>query len=180
VLALAEQTTVESAGYFNIVRADGTIDPSGIVKGWALKKATDLLLSLGYEHFCIDAGGDISVHGVNAVGEPWSVGIRNPFNHDEVVKALYPKTLGVATSGSSARGDHIYNPHEPRQTLRDVVSITVIGPNILEADRFATAAFAMGTHGIDFIESLQGFEAYQIDANGIATMTRGFEHLTHA
>ncbi len=55
-----------------------------------------------------------------------------------------------------------------------MVSLTVIGPNVYEADRFATAAFAMGKNGIAFIEQLQGFEGYQIDGAGIATMTSGF------
>jgi FAD:protein FMN transferase len=54
------------------------------------------------------------------------------------------------------------------------VSITVIAPDVLEADRFATAAFAMGKSGIMFIEQLPGFEAYAIDASGITTMTNDF------
>ena len=45
---------------------------------------------------------------------------------------------------------------------------------MLEADRFATAAFAMGKDGILFIENLPGFEGYAIDAKGIATMASGF------
>ena len=82
----------------------------------------------------------------------------------------------MATSGTYIRGQHIYNPHNRVQTFDDIVSLTVIGPNIYEADRFATAAFAMGKSGIDFIESLPGFEGYIIDSNGIATMTSGFEN----
>jgi thiamine biosynthesis lipoprotein len=179
VLALAEKTKQETGGYFDISRPSGGIDPSGIVKGWAILNAAKLLTSLGYEHFCIDAGGDIAVAGMNTAGESWSVGIRNPFDYDEIVKVLYPKGKGVATSGSAARGNHIYNPHDPAQPIEDIASITVVGPDILEADRFATAAFAMGKGGIEFIEALPGFEAYLIDANGIATMTSGFSELTH-
>ncbi len=59
--------------------------------------------------------------------------------------------------------------------LVDVVSITIIGPNVFEADRFATAAFAMGRKGIQFIEELAGFEGYMIDAQACATYTSGFE-----
>jgi hypothetical protein len=44
-----------------------------------------------------------------------------------------------------------------------------------EADRFATAAFAMGREGINFIASLLGFEGMMIDNDGVATMTDGFE-----
>ncbi len=59
-----------------------------------------------------------------------------------------------------------------------VASVTVIGPDVYEADRFATAAFAMGERGIRFLESLDGFEGYMIDNDGIATMTTGFVRYT--
>jgi thiamine biosynthesis lipoprotein len=48
---------------------------------------------------------------------------------------------------------------------------------VLEADRFATAAFAMGAAGVRFIESLDGFDAYSIDSTGVATMTSNFSLL---
>ncbi len=70
---------------------------------------------------------------------------------------------GVATSGTSIRGQHIYNPQDDAAPIDEIVSLTVIGPNIYEADRFATAAFAMGSDGIVFIEQLDGFEGYMID-----------------
>ena len=54
------------------------------------------------------------------------------------------------------------------------MSITVIGEDVLEADRMATAAYAMGRIGVHFIEVLPGFEAYMIDHQGQATMTSGF------
>jgi thiamine biosynthesis lipoprotein len=58
------------------------------------------------------------------------------------------------------------------------MSLTVIGPNVCDADRFATGAFAMGEAGIRFIEGLPGFEGYMIDAHGVATYTSGFERFT--
>lgn len=173
IFALAEQTRQESYGYFDI-RHMGTIDPSGIVKGWAIYNAAELLHRWGYQNFYVEAGGDIEAIGKNDQGQDWRVGIRNPFNLNEIVKVLSVSNCGVATSGSYIRGQHIYNPKNESAPIQDVVSITVIGPNIYEADRFATAAFAMGRDGIRFIESLQGFEGYQIDAQGIATLTSGF------
>lgn len=59
--------------------------------------------------------------------------------------------------------------------MAEVMGITVIGPDIYEADRFATAAFAMGRDGIVFIEKLEGFEGYLIDKDKCATYTSGFE-----
>lgn len=178
VFQIAGQTKQETRGYFDIRTPRGALDPSGIVKGWAIRNTARLIENAGYEHYFVNAGGDIASQGKNARGEDWHFGICNPFDTQETIKVLYPRGKGIATSGSYARGDHIYNPLAPGQTLRDIVSITVIGPDVLEADRFATAAFAMGKEGIVFIESLPGCEGYAIDANGIATMTSGFAAYT--
>jgi FAD:protein FMN transferase len=175
VFALARATETESQGFFNMRRADGTRDPSGIVKGWAIKRAAELLSAEGGRNFYVDAGGDIQVRGRNQEGEDWRVGLRSPFQLSDIIKVVAPRGQGIATSGSYIRGAHIWNPHAPRETLSDVLSLTVIGPDVLEADRFATAGFAMGADGIYFIESLPGFEAYQVNALGMATQTTRFQ-----
>lgn len=181
VFMLAERTKAETQGYFDIRRPDlpdrqagGLLDPSGIVKGWAIRNTAALIREAGHENYLVNAGGDIAMSGTNAEGGEWGVGIRNPFNIHEIVKVVYPRGKGIATSGSYIRGDHIYDPHAPERKIVEVVSITVIGPDVLEADRFATAVFAMGKRGIEFIENLPGFEGYMIDASGFATMTSGF------
>lgn len=173
VLRLAHDLKVETDGYFDIVRPDGKIDPSGIVKGWAIKNAADILSKVGYRKFFVDAGGDAEI-----VGGPWKWGIRNPFNKSEIVKVLNLSNCGIATSGTYERGQHIYNPITKKTEISDIVSLTVIGPNVFEADKFSTPAFAMGKVGIEFIESLPGFDGYMIDKDGIATMTSGFDEYT--
>lgn len=193
IFALSEETKKESGGYFDIkqpngmglaaehpffatknVPQQGLIDPSGIVKGWAIWKAAEILEKRGFNNFYVDAGGDIQTHGHNALNKKWGVGVKNPFAPDEIVKTVYISGEGVATSGTYIRGEHIYNPKDGKPA-NEIVSLTVIGLNIYEVDRFATAAFAMGTPGINFIERLTGFEGYMIDKKGIATMTTGFE-----
>lgn len=173
IFSLCEKTRRETAGYFNIVRPDGSIDPCGMVKGWTIKNAARQLMDMGFANFCVEAGGDIQCRGVNDKGIEWTVGIRNPFKPDEIVKVLIPKGQGVATSGSYIRGDHIYNPHTGQYGSDDIVSLTVIGSDVLEADRYATAAFAMGREGVHFIERTPGLEAYEINAQGVARMTTG-------
>jgi thiamine biosynthesis lipoprotein len=173
ILALGEQTRRETDGYFDMRHA-GQLDPSGVVKGWAVLNATRLLEQAGLRNFYVDAGGDAQLRGLCG-GRPWRVGIRNPFNRHENVKILSLTDRGVATSGTAVRGQHIYNPLRPDEPLTEVVSLTVIGPDVYEADRLATAAFAMGREGISFIGRLPGFEGYLIDAHARATYTRGFE-----
>ncbi len=178
VLALSEEIRQESDGYFSIVR-DGKLDPLGLVKGWALSRAADMLREAGCENFYVEAGGDFQAVGVNDQGQPWSVGIRNPFNVNEIVKVLDISDRGVATSGTYIRGQHIYNPVTGSATDAEILSITVIGEDVYEADCYATAAFAMGRDGIGFIESLEGFEGYMIDSSKQATFTSGFERYVH-
>lgn len=202
IFGLAEDTKQRTGGFFDIRRpgasgADGApfYDPSGIVKGWAIFQAVKLLESRGRKNFYIDAGGDIQTNGANGlradgVEKPWTIGIKNPLKENEIVKTIYARGhdgagtggIGVATSGTYIRGEHIYNPHETKtadsaaqRKPSQILSLTVVGPNVYEADRFATAAFAMGAAGIHFIESLPGLEGYMIDKNGIATMTTGFK-----
>jgi FAD:protein FMN transferase len=174
VLRLSAITRDQSKGYFEIRKADGTLDPSGIVKGWAINNSAKIIRSHGHVNFFVEAGGDVQTGGINEEGCEWRIGIRSPFHSDEIIKVVTPRGQGVATSGSYVRGQHIYNPHTPATKIEDIVSLSVIGPDILEADRFATAAFAMGEQGIYFIEMLPGFEGYLVNAQGIATQTTGF------
>jgi thiamine biosynthesis lipoprotein len=175
IFSLAEKTKRETNGYFDISIPGGKYNPSGIVKGWAIYNASKMLLSKGFHNFYVDAGGDIQAHGKNEQDLYWSVGIKHPFDQGQIVKVIYLKDRGIATSGTYIRGQHIYDPYERNKCITEIVSMSVIGPDVFEADRFATAAFAMGSRGIDFIENLEGFEGYVINKDGIATKTSGFE-----
>jgi len=174
VMALCEQTKKDTHGYFDILH-DGVYDPSGLVKGWSIHNAANMLLDGGVSNFYVEAGGDIQVHGKDAHAKPWTVGIRNPFNMDEIIKTITVTSEGVATSGTYIRGQHIYNPLHPKSSIDRLKSLTVIGPNIYEADRFATAAYAMGEDGIAFIESVPDLEGYMVTEDQRATYTSGFE-----
>lgn len=173
VLALSEQTKQQTKGYFAVFH-NNTFDPSGLVKGWAINNAAKLLKEMHYQNFSINAGGDVQVSGKDEKGKAWTVGIQHPFEQNKIVKRLVIDDKGIATSGTYFRGNHIYNPHT-NKTKTDIVSLTVIGPNIYEADRFATAAFAMGKEGIKFIATQKDLEGYMIDTYGSATYTPGFE-----
>src|SRR5579884_2193312 len=65
IFELAEQTKKETSGYFDMQTPDGTLDPSGIDKGWAIRNAANLLRSHGCENMYVEAGGDIQTAGHN-------------------------------------------------------------------------------------------------------------------
>jgi thiamine biosynthesis lipoprotein len=171
IIDYAEKTKNETNNYFDVWHK-GVFDPSGIVKGWAIQKASELMAEK-IDNFYIDAGGDIQAKGVNTEHQPWRIGIRNPFDRSQNVAIVSLEDHAIATSGTAIRGQHIYNPMSDHP-IADIVSLSVIAPAIIDADRMATAAFAMGKQGINFIEKLPGYEAYVIDSNKRATATSGW------
>lgn len=174
ILKLSANTKAKTHGVFDVYY-QGKLDPSGIVKGYAIHEAAKMLRKKGFKNFYVEISGDIEVVGKNKNGEKWKVGIKNPFNTREIIKVLRVSNCGIATSGNYERGEHIYNPLSKRNA-QDLASITVIGPNVYEADRFATAAFAMEKSGITFIENLRGFEGYAVTQNKTGVATSKLSH----
>ena len=172
VLEACDQMTKRTDGFFNPVH-NGVLDPSGYVKGWAIAEVAQLFIGRGFANFCVEAGGDISVGGHNEHLTPWRVGIRHPKQQGKLIKVLSLTDGAVATSGTYERGAHIYDPHTG-QFATAMLSLSVVGPDIIEADVLATAAFAMGPDkALAFIAS-QGLEGYMVDEHDRAVYTQGF------
>jgi thiamine biosynthesis lipoprotein len=162
-------------GYFSAWIAD-RFDPSGLVKGWAIDRACSVLERYGYHDYFVDAGGDVQTRGRNSEGAPWRVGIRHPVERDKVACVVLASGLAVATSGTYEKGEHILDPHSGKPA--DAwLSFTVVGPDILQADVFATACFAMGIAGLQFVTRAAGYEAFAIDHQLRASYTAGFKAL---
>jgi thiamine biosynthesis lipoprotein len=175
VIDLCRQYERATNGYFSAWIA-GRFDPSGLVKGWAIDRACTILDGYGYSDFFVDAGGDVQTRGRNADGGPWRVGVRHPVEREKVACVVLASGLAVATSGTYEKGEHILDPHtgEPAHSL---LSFTVAGPDILQADVFATAAFAMGLPGVEFVAGASGYEAFAIDPRMRTWSSPGFRAL---
>ena len=179
VLAWCEQARIISDGYFDIRHhgSDGALDPSGFVKGWSVEGAMAILDAAGIEGYCINAGGDIFARGDEGPGTPWRIGIRNPWDPRTVAAVISAHDLAIATSGTYERGQHVIDPHSGRPP-DGVMSMTVIGPSLTWADAWATAAFAMGVRGVDWVaRELDGYEAMAITSDRHLVSSSGFERL---
>lgn len=173
ILRLCEETRSLTHGYFDI-HVEGVLDPSGLVKGYAISEASKRLIKKGYKNFYIEIGGDIDIHGLKN-GQKWKVGVRDPRDTTTSKGVLHLTNVGIATSGTYERGMHIYDPIK-KKLANEVSSLTVIGPDVYEADRFATAAYAMGKKGIDFLDTIEGVEGYMIARDGKEYLTVGFRN----
>jgi FAD:protein FMN transferase len=170
IARLYEQAT---DGYFS-VWLNGRLDPSGIVKSWAIDRACSILERAGARSYFVDAGGDARARGGNGSGGPWRIGIRHPVQRDLVIGVVTGMDLAVATSGTYEKGLHVLNPHTGLPA-DELVSATVVGADIIEADVYATAVLAMGTRGLDFMERIPGYEAYVIGSDLLAGRTSGLD-----
>jgi thiamine biosynthesis lipoprotein len=172
VLDRCIELRAETAGYFDAY-ARGSLDPSGLVKGWSVDRAAAMLETAGAHNFAVYAGGDVVVRGHPSPGEPWHVGIRHPHVADRVAAVIEACDLAVATSGAYARGDHVLDPHT-RRPARGLHSVTITGPDLATADAYATAAFAMGRDAPGWMARLEGYEAMAITDDERVLSTPGF------
>jgi thiamine biosynthesis lipoprotein len=175
VLARCEELRGETRGYFDVRAASPEgIDPSGLVKGWAIDRAAALLDGAGHRNYAVNAGGDIRLRG-GALPQPhWRIGIQHPTIGDRVAAVLELSDLAVATSGTYARGEHVMDPHTGRPP-KGLHSVTIVGPSLATADAYATAAFAMGEAGPGWTTRLEGYEAMSILQDERVLKTPGFQ-----
>jgi FAD:protein FMN transferase len=175
VLTLCDELRVITGGYFDAGAViEGGVDPSGLVKGWSVDRAGELLDAGGAANYSLNAGGDIRLRGRPLPGEPrWRVGIQHPEALDKIAAVVEANDLAIATSGTYRRGEHVVDPHSGRAPV-GVLSVTITGPELATADAYATAAFAMGEAGPEWTASLGLYEAMTILADGRMLLTPGF------
>jgi thiamine biosynthesis lipoprotein len=173
VLALCRQAEKDTAGYFT-TSPDGRLDPSALVKGWAIERASLLLSRAGAPHHCVNGGGDIQLGPGTG---PWRIGIAHPLRPGHTCAVITGHDLAIATSGTAERGPHILDPHTGAPATA-LASITLIGHRLTTVDAWATAAFAMGDAARDWIEEVDDLEALAVTARGDIWQTEGFASFT--
>jgi FAD:protein FMN transferase len=184
VLELCEQVKVASLGAFDVTFAVGAgeldrpgrraIDPTGLVKGWGVDRAAELLAARGASNFSVNAGGDIVVRGFAGSGGLWRVGIQHPWQRDKTAETVGLTDGAVATSGDYERGDHVIDPRSGRPAS-GLASVTVITTELAIADAYATAALALGPDGMAWLATLPGIVAMGITDDRRVVKTTGFD-----
>lgn len=165
VLELCEEMRIATDGYFDVHAASSdAVDPSGLVKGWSVDRAAELLEEAGVRNYAVNAGGDMRVSGRAVPEWDWRIGIEHPLERDKLAAVVATGSGAIATSGAYIRGEHVIDPHT-RRPPTGVLSVTITGPVLAVADAYATAAFAMGESGPRWTARLQGYEALTIFAD---------------
>lgn len=184
VLALCQALSAATGGAFDVSatalrppphpRGWCPLDPSAVVKGWALDRAADRLRAAGVHRFCMNAGGDVLVGDRRGPGEPWRVGVQHPAERDRLAAVVAVAGAGVATSGRYERGDHIVDPRTGRPA-HDLASVTVVAPDLATADAYSTAVFALGRDGLDWLRTHPDVAAMVITDEDVVFTTAAFD-----
>jgi thiamine biosynthesis lipoprotein len=176
VLALGEAARLASGGYFSVrpQGPDGLLDPSGVVKGWAVERAAAILREAGSACHSVNGGGDVQTAGEPEPGRGWSLAVAHPLHPGAFATVVHGRGIAVATSGTAERGAHILDPHTGRPADGGLASVTVVGASLTAVDIAATAAFAMGTAGKRWLERQIGLEGFAVTGDGRAWWTSGF------
>ena len=151
-----------TGGLFDAITPEGSWDPTGLVKGWAVERASRQLAGAPDVDWCLNAGGDVVV--LSASGQPFVVGIQDPRDREKVAATISRTSGAVATSGTAARGAHLYDPRTGTATAGRWLSVTVMGPSLETADVLATAAFVAGDRWAEMLPA--GYEGLAIAADG--------------
>ncbi|MFF2198058.1 FAD:protein FMN transferase [Streptomyces sp. NPDC058157] len=172
VLEMCERAETASRECFS-ARAGKRLDPSGLVKGWAVEQAYGILRAAGAPNGLVNGGGDIRLGGEPAPGRPWRVAIADPCHPGRPLTTVEGRDFAVATSGGAERGPHILDPRTGRPAHR-LLAATVTGPDLTWADCWATAAVVQGPGAHAWIRSRPGYELLTVALDGQARRSAGF------
>ncbi len=150
------------------------IDLGGIVKGWAVQRATQQLAIHG--PCLVDAGGDIMTIGSVPGTLGWSIDLADPFDHERDVMTLRIRDQAVATSGidrrqwqrpDGTRQHHLIDPRTGQPSTSDLLTATVVAPAAIDAEVYAKTVFLLGSEdGLRFVNEHPSLAACVITADG--------------
>jgi thiamine biosynthesis lipoprotein len=149
---------------------DVRLDLGGIGKGYAAEWAAELLSAVGPA--LVNAGGDIAVHGGS-----WPVGVET----SEGELTLELTTGGLATSGRDRRrwrrnGEelhHVIDPATGSPAPSDLLRLTVVAADAVEAEVWAKALYIAGEHEAVREAEMRSMPCVLVTADGRTRLAGG-------
>lgn len=159
-----------------VTKADSMIylDFSAIAKGYGADEIARFLEDRGVVNYLVEIGGDLVAKGVNDKGELWKLGVNRPDEEataSDIYSIIAVQDKGMATSGNyrnfyvqdSIMISHTISPETGYPVRHGLLSATVLGPDCMTADAYATAIMVMGTEKAIALDSaLEEIEVFLI------------------
>lgn len=169
------------------------LDANAIAQGFSCDIIAKLLDDKGCTNYMVEIGGEVRAKGINSKGNTWRIGLDKPIvdstgTTSEIQEIVEIKNASVATSGNyrkfviidGVRYGHEIDPRNGRPVMKELLSTTIIAPDCMSADAYATACMIMGVEkSMQLCEKNKDIEGYFIytDAKGQiqSIYTKGFE-----
>lgn len=146
------------------------IDLGGIAKGFIADDLKKYLEEQGVKSGLINLGGNVLCVGEKEGGEPFYVGVQQPFaRRNQTVAVVAVQDISVVSSGIYERYfetengklyHHIINPKTGYSYENDLLGVTVLSKKSVDGDGLSTTCFALGRKkGMAYINSLEGVYA---------------------
>ena len=161
------------------------LDFNAIAKGYGVDVIGRYLESKNIQNYLIEIGGEIRAKGINTVkNTSWKVGVQHPDLSGDIpyVNTLSLQDESMATSGTyrkfklDAEGNrytHIIDTKTGYPIRSGILSVSVVSPNCMVADAYATALQAMTLDKIRMFlmihPELKVFIVFVNDANELQT-----------
>ena len=156
-------------GFVFLNRKGMKLDLGGIVKGYAADEVKRIFIENGVNSAIIDLGGNVYALGEKKSGEPWRIGVQNPFDvTGSYIGIINIKDKSIVTSGDYERffiyqGEkyhHIIDAKIGYPSENEVAGISVISEKSIDGDALSTALFVLGVEeGTKLINQLEGVDA---------------------
>lgn len=128
------------------------LDLSGIAKGHAVDRLAAACRAHGCGDFLVEIGGECVGSGIRPDGQPWWVELEDPPGLTLAPLRIALHGIAVATSGDyrrylaagTRRLGHTLDPRTGRPIDNGSVSVSVVAPDCMTADGWATALTVLG------------------------------------
>ncbi len=129
-----------------------SVNLSAIAKGYGVDRVAEIVSRNGIENYLVEIGGETASKGVNPSAKPWRLAVEAPMQQRKIQQVFSPLGKGVATSGDyrnyfekdGIRYSHTIDPTTGKPITHNLASITVLHPQTMLADAYATAFMVMG------------------------------------
>ena len=128
------------------------LDLSGIAKGHAVDALAACLRALGHDDFLVEIGGEWVGYGVRPDAQPWWIELETPPGLALAPFRVALHGLACATTGDyrrfipdgTRRLGHTLDPRTGGPINNGVVAVSILAPNCMTADAWATALTVLG------------------------------------
>lgn len=132
------------------------LDFNAFAQGYSVDVIARYLDSKGFSSYLVEIGGEVFAKGKMSDGQPWTVGIEEPYDNNissNPLKAIAVlENRAVATSGNyrkyyvenGVKYAHHLDPKTGYPAKNNLLSVSVFAPTCITADANATGILVMG------------------------------------